>query len=364
MKSNKYLILFALLAINSLQTWAQKSFEENKKIEKVFSVGKDALIQVNNKYGNVHVSTWDKDSVAFYIDFIVRANKPERLSKLLSVINFDFDNSPNYVIGQTVINSNSIISDVATMANAMFGGGSNIIINYNVKVPTNCNIKIENKFGNIFLTEIGGNVDVLLSNGDFKSGNIKGDLKLKHSFGNVNLNNIKNGRFILSFSELEMNKANEINITSNSSRVQITEANSIDYISKNDKYYFSVVDNANGKSSFSTINIKKLNQQAIITSSFGNFTLDELSKGFKFFNINSSYTNNILFVSKESAFGIEINSKKTDITLPSEIQNYKKELVDSKTNSYRISALFGANNNPSAKIKVNCNSGNLYLYEK
>ncbi|MEI7596008.1 MAG: hypothetical protein WCK02_09690 [Bacteroidota bacterium] len=364
MKSKKYLVLLALIIGSCYQIAAQKTFEQMQKIEKSYLVNKNALIQINNKYGNVHISTWDKDSVKFDINFIVRANKQDRLSKLLSVISFDFNNSPSFVIGQTMINKNSILTDVASMANAVFGSGTNIIINYNVSIPENSNIKIENKFGDIFLTDINGNADISLSNGDLKTGNINGELKLKHSFGNATLKNFQNGRITLSFSEFEMNKTKELYIESSSSRIQIGDVETLDYNLRNDKLYLSNVETLKGKSNFSKINIKKINQQAIITSSFGSFNLDEISTSIKLINITSSYTSYTLFAPRDCSFNIDVNYRKTDINLPASVQNYKKELLDAKTTQTKISGIYGNSLNPSSRININSTSGNIYLYEK
>ena len=161
-----------------------------------------------------------------------------------------------------------------------------------------------------------------------------------------------------------MGKTKDVFLESSSSRIQIDEVQMLEYNLKNDKLYISNIEIINGKSNLSNINIKKLSKQAIVTSTFGNFNIDELSKNFMLLNINSSYTNYTIFTSRDCSFSFDITYKKTDISLPTSIQNFNKEQISPKTSDFKITGNYGAAINPSSRIKVNSNAGNLYLYEK
>ena len=55
-----------------------------------YKTTKHSTIEVYNKYGKVHVKTWDKDSVRFEINLRVQTSSADKLQKLKDQISFDF----------------------------------------------------------------------------------------------------------------------------------------------------------------------------------------------------------------------------------------------------------------------------------
>ena len=56
----KITLLFLLLPLLAYATIDKKKHEKNKVIKKVFAVNADAKVVLNNKYGNLNITTWDK----------------------------------------------------------------------------------------------------------------------------------------------------------------------------------------------------------------------------------------------------------------------------------------------------------------
>lgn len=60
----KYKAIFLILIFVSSYSYGQ-GFSKERSIKKSFSCKKSTMVQISNKYGDIVVENWDKDSVRF-----------------------------------------------------------------------------------------------------------------------------------------------------------------------------------------------------------------------------------------------------------------------------------------------------------
>ena len=82
-------------------------FNESREFTKRFKIVQETRIEISNKYGNVEINTWDKDSVVFKVKINVEEKKLSKLEKTMEGIDFDFTNSPHFLIARTIVNKTS-----------------------------------------------------------------------------------------------------------------------------------------------------------------------------------------------------------------------------------------------------------------
>ena len=63
-------------------------------------------------------------------------------------------------------------------------------INYKVYVPKTCQLKLENKFGNIYMTDHQGKTEIALSNGDLKAFAFSNDAQLLTNYGDLSIGSV------------------------------------------------------------------------------------------------------------------------------------------------------------------------------
>lgn len=68
----KFTLLAMLLPIIAFATKGTGKYTKEKTITKEFSVNADALLKVSNSYGNIHLTAWDKNTVA--IEVVIQTN--------------------------------------------------------------------------------------------------------------------------------------------------------------------------------------------------------------------------------------------------------------------------------------------------
>ena len=59
---------------------------KEKTITKEFSVNSDALLKINNSYGNLDIVTWNENRIVFEIKIITNGNNEEKVQKKFDVL--------------------------------------------------------------------------------------------------------------------------------------------------------------------------------------------------------------------------------------------------------------------------------------
>ncbi len=167
--------LFILMAITSVMASGQ--FTETREMNKKYMVTPETKIEISNKYGKIDLHTWDKDSVVIQVTVKVEEKKLSKLEQTLDDIDFEFTNSGHYLIARTIVGNsrNPIENEIQKFRETILQAGSNIEINFGIWLPGKNNIKVENKFGDIFLDDFEGETEITLSNGNLKAHDLKAE---------------------------------------------------------------------------------------------------------------------------------------------------------------------------------------------
>lgn len=344
-----------VLMISMLMTGVifAQSYEKSSKITKSFYATEEAEIQISNKYGNIHVIPWEKDSVRFEIELSVRANKESKVDNLFDNVDFDFTSTRYYVIAKTVFHKNTFFKDIS---NQIFSGDNNIQIDYYINIPAQCKITIDNKFGNIYSTNHYGEVAITLSNGDLKINDLHQDSKISVEFGNTYINSMTSGSLKVNYGDLELGSVDNLEFEGKSANANINQAGMMTINSRRDKLNITRVDSFKGEMSFSYINIKELGEEMLLTTKYGDLNVDSFNTGFSLMNIGSEYTDIKLFVENDFQYNLEIfHDNKTTLKLPDDLK-IENELVDENTGKSKTwGSTAEAENLP--EIKVSNKSG-------
>lgn len=336
------------------------------KVHKAYKVNSDCNLEISNKYGNVHIIPWTKDSVVIDIIFTARGSSEDKVNKILNYVDFDFTHTKYYVVARTYFKdyANSLWTDISNMAGALFSGGNSVEINYAVYMPVKAHLKVDNKFGNIFTTNHEGSLNIDLSNGDFKANNLNGDNRINITFGNGNIQKISKGTIEINYSEFfDIKEAGDLIIRSKSSKVSIEQVGSLNLVSRRDKYTISSIDELTGDCSFSYLNIYEMKQQVTVDTKYGSTAVQGISKDFSYIGIKSAYSDISLYIDNNQAYRFElIHDKKTTLALPTAYKDFKKELINKDDEIFQVTGSLGSN--PSGRIHIDTKSGSVTVIQK
>jgi DUF4097 and DUF4098 domain-containing protein YvlB len=363
MKTKQWHYKFTLLAL-LLSAYVQgQTYERSRSVLETFYAPPSAEIQVTNKYGDIHLIPWDIDSVRFEIQLVVTSNKESKIDKVFDYVDFDFKLTKYYIIAQTIFkNKNTFWSEVADVASMVFSGGTHTQIDYTIFYPAKNELKIENKFGNLYAGDHIGTVDFRVSNGDIKAHSFTGPTKLQIEFGNATIEQVNSATFVVNYGELYLEQAAELILESKSSKIFLTECDWLQLDSKRDKYYIKYAGEVSGTSYFSDLNFDLLGKHISLQTKYGDVKIQTVKPGFQRMEFGSESTSITLYISRELYYDIDVTrNDRTQMVFTSSLLTKTETALDDKNETFRVKCTAGKAGKPVVPVKINAKSGKIFL---
>jgi len=356
--------LFFVLGVWLIPSEAVAQFTETKEIQKQFKVSPETQIEISNKYGKIELNTWDKDSVIIEIKIRVEEKKLSKLEKAIDAIDFDFNESQHFLIVRTIVgqNKSEFEKEILKFKETVFQSGGNMNIDYTVWLPASNKLKIENKFGDIFIGDFDGDVEISLSNGNLKSHDFKGKLDLTLNFADATINTINLAYLDCNFSELYIKKAETLHVKSKSTKFEILEIKDLDADSRRDNFRIRLVEMIEAKGSFSNFRINELTDRLDLRADYGDLDVDKIAADFSSIFVESKSTDINLYFDEQSEFGFEITQTKTDLNFCKEIEIVEEISLDEKEKKMELNGNFGGKSENKTKLTIKANSGEINIF--
>lgn len=348
-----------LLVFNPLS--AQKE-SETRSFIKALGVSKETTLEVFNKYGTIQITHWDEDSVYIRAEIKAFAKDQSKLSKMFNGISVNFSDSKYLVRAQTEFNSNigTLFESFKGMTNKIIQYDSHIEINYYINVPEYLNLKIDNKYGDIYMESNTGELRVSISNGSFKANSLGKNSSINMVFCDATINSIVSGNIDASFSEVSIGTTEDLTINSISSKYDIKSAGIIRGESKRDKFFIENIESLQCSSYFSDYKLNNLKKEINLTTRYGNFNVDLVDKGFDAITINSNFSDVTLSFEQGSAYNLDVRQTNAFVVLPDKNMKTERKVLDDDKKEYLTSGTSGKNPG-KAKVKIDATRGNIYL---
>ena len=353
-KPKRLLILLALmlLALLSHTPASAQDHTDKRSVRRSFPVSLETTLEVHNKYGKIQVATWDKDSVAIEVDINLSESKSSKLKKLKEGTQISFTGTKSYIIAKTVIESESgrIASELKSISNTISGSNKRIEINYMVYLPAHMDVVLNNKFGDIYMDDLDGQVDITLSNGVLKANRLKGNASISLSFGNGMIKSLGSANLKLSYSDMVLNEVSQLDLSSKSSKLNVDSVNVLKIDSRRDKLYFTHVEYLYGKGNFTQIWVYDLMRETDLYMKYGELTIEHVMPGFNKIYVESDYTDMTLYYDKAVSLDFDIlHHKKALLRLPgSEVSS---EETPSGKDHFKTVGTMGSNT-PTGKLSI------------
>jgi hypothetical protein len=340
---------------------AQKENETRNYI-KSFKATRDASLEVVNKYGSVHLSSWNKDSISVRAEVKAFAPSQPKLAKMFEGVKVDITDT-KYLIRATTEFSSSIsglFESFKGMTGKVISYDSRIEINYYINAPEYIDVTIENRYGDVSAGNIGGRFSLTLSNGDFRADSIGKSASLTLSFTDATIHSLASGKIDANFSEVKLDRTGDIEVSSISSRFDIKEAASIRCESRRDKFFIESIGSLSGNSYFTDFRIGNLKKSMDINDRYGNINTDQIARNFSSVNVISTSSDISLRFDKGSSYNLDIRHINAFVVLPDNDANIEKKALNEEKKEYTVYGTVGKNPG-SAKVKLDATRGNIYI---
>lgn len=288
-----YKTVFALLLIpslmlgtNSHDKWGGKHTKE-KKINKEYTVNSDALVKVDNSYGNIDVVTWSDNRVVIEVTITTNGNDEEKVQKKLDDIDVIFENSPNMVSAKTTFNKNRSNSWWKWNKNNKV----NMKINYVIKMPITNQVDFNNDYGSINLDRLEGRATLNCDYGKITTKELMADnnsINFDYTH-NSYFEYIKSGKINADYSDYVVAKAKDLEIVADYTKSKVEIAEDVDYNCDYGGITLNQVNSVKGNGDYLTVRLGDVYNNLDIKSDYGSIKIERMMANAGDVNIESDY---------------------------------------------------------------------------
>lgn len=360
----RFLLLTVLAILMSGITKAQE-VEETRHIKKAYAIDPSARIEVTNKYGNIHINTWDKDSVIIKIDYTISAKDQKRFDRAKETLDFEFIETTNYVIARTVfLNSGKdLIRDLSSAISN--SASSSLTVNYELFVPESARLNISNKYGDVYTEDLTGDVAFDLGYGIFKAHDFNGHANISLNNCQATINSFSVGILSLNYSELVLNEAGSLKLNSKASKTNIHKIDAITMDGKSDEITLDECGKANITGNFSKFTVSNLDGNFTADTKYGNLDL-YFANNFKGnVTLNTKYTDiNLRIFQSKNHLNAEIRHQRSKLAYPGQLAKLTEEKISGNDVIYHSSGTIGNGANNNSNLNITMESGELNIYSR
>lgn len=331
-------------------------YKKEKNIHKTFTVNKNALLQIDNEYGDISITSWDKNETVVDVTIVSSGNDEKTVTKRLQDVDIQFLSSVNRVSATTKIKnqSSSIWSFFGISKRA------SVEIHYQIKVPVTNNVDIDNEYGAIHISRLEGSCTIKCEYGKLTIGELlshRNKIEMEYA-SKSNIEYINNGVIDVDYSSLHIEKSEEIKITADYSHLSFGEITNLRY---NCDYGSLKVQNAisiEGTSDYMQTSIENIAQKGIFKSDYGSIKIKNLKKGFEIIDIKTDYTTVKIESSTENSFSIKADLEFGHFKYA---DGYTFNVIKKDGFDKYYEGFYSSSNNNS-KLIINSSYGSIKLY--
>lgn len=320
-----------------------------RNITKTFDTSPGNILKINNKYGDINITNWEKDNILIVLTISIEDINKNRADKLHSHIHKYIAKTANTIKAETKLNK-------------AFKTTNDFKISYEIKMPSYIQVQLNNKFGNISIESINALSDINLHYGNLSADFISKSRSNK--IGNINLvyskaqiNTCERSKINLSFSELKIKDSQDLYITSKSSKINISNNNSIILDSKSDFYKIENINSLSiSSANKSKFDITYLNKKLETKQKYGRLNIEKLNRFFSTVKLNMEYVNCSINTEERSEYILNISNKHTKIT-------YTKDGIYHTDNNSEMNdkITFGESITPSSILDIRSQYSNITI---
>jgi len=352
-------LLMSILALNA------QTVTDSKILKKGFKVGNNPVLDISNKYGNIHISHTNRDSVTIKVEITATSSNEQRLRGMMSDVEVSMTLTNETVRAQTLFGKN-----VITLFESFKGLTKNIInfesrlqINYYVECPSATRIRISNSYGDVYIGEETPELTLYLSNGSLDIDVVRNVPSMDLTFCKADIRTIEKGKVSVSFGELRAREAYNIDLVGRSSKIWIEKAIDLDLDSKRDDITLGAVRVITGTTYFSEITVNHLTGELGLMAKYGGISCEKVEDGFTLIDINSSYTDIDLSMEEGSSYNIEIRHTNAFVSLPGVKPVPEQTEISAENKVYLTTGNVGSSHGKS-RIRIDATKGEVRLLQK
>lgn len=331
-------------------------YEKTKNIKKEFTVNADALLRIQNKYGNLEVVSWNDNRVVIEVIITVSGDKESKVVSRLDKIDVKFDASSNEVSARTILGDNST---------NWFGKGENMSlqIDYKVKMPVTNRADFSNDYGTVSLNEIKGQAKISCDYGKVLLGSLHHADNAIHTDYSSNsvIEFMNSGTINADYSKITVVKANRIKLDADYTETTFENVADLNFNCDYGEIKVDDVGSVEGSGDYLNMRFGAIRTKLVVDADYGDIRIDELVKGFKTVSVTSDYAGMKIGLGSEVSFDFNVELSYGGFKYDGDNINYMKKIE--KNTSKQFEGYVNQQNSGSS-VQIKSAYGSVKLYNK
>lgn len=209
----KSIFIIIVLAFSSHIICAQQ-VTDSRMYGKSFKVSQRPVLDISNKYGNIHISHSKADSIAIRVEVTASSNDESRLNKMMSDVDISMTMTNETVRAQTILGKNviTLFESFKSLTKSIINYESRLQIDYFVECPSSTILRLNNSYGDVYIGETTPELTLTMSNGALDADVIRNAVSVDLTFCKADIRTIEKGRLSAMFGELTIREAKDLSL--------------------------------------------------------------------------------------------------------------------------------------------------------
>ncbi|MDT7830019.1 hypothetical protein RQM65_15230 [Pricia sp. S334] len=332
-------------------------YTKEKKIKREFDVASDALLAVNNSYGNLNITSWNENRILIEVHVKTSGNREDKVQEKLDEIQIEFENSSNRVSARTILNKNE------SGWGWNWGRNNNVDmqIDYTIKLPVKSKVDLNNDYGSITLDRVDGHAKISCDYGRLDIGELNGrDNQLNFDYTSKSaIGYIESGKISADYSGFTIEKAGNLIISADYTNSEVRQMENLQYSCDYGKIEIGKAKNVQGNGDYINVHLGTIHGNVDVNADYGSLKIDKMAADAGNIRIRTDYTGVKIGYDPDYHFNFEIS---TDYSGVSGKNDFEINISEEKNTSSYYKGHYGSPNSGNA-VSISSDYGGIVFYK-
>ena len=280
--------------------WEEVSKE--KKVHKQYTVSDMDKLEVDNVHGRVHINTWDKNEITVDVTVTAKARSESDAQEILDRVNIVLSDED---AGHRVVCKTVLEHEVNNITHGQMQ------IDYMINAPKKNALDITNKFGDVYVGDCSGKIRINVSYGALDMQNITGsDDRIKVAFGSAMISSIDHGIFDISYSNLSIDRAGDIEVTNKFGKTDVTSVKNLRLEQKYGNVELGTVGVMRGELNYANVDIDNLQKSGELTLKYcGKAEIRSVGPDVDLLTMEAHYSNLFFHLAEGANLSVDVTAR-------------------------------------------------------
>ena len=299
-------------------------------------------LYLDNKYGDVIINGWNKDSIHIIIDIEAKGKDAQTAQELLSRI------KPSIFITEKLVTVKSeILEKEAGLLKKYFSKidpftdeEANAKVNYTIYLPEKAEVELYNKYGDVLFSEWNGRLQATVEHGDLRLLDEieNSDLTIKH--GKLKAKSLIGAKITANNGDIDISKSDRLRLDSSGSEIKLGSATSFELYSNKDEIEVDSLKSVFGNAKYSTIILNSVDDKLNLSMDLAELKILGFVTPFPILTIEQLSSEIYINVSGLS-FDLSAKLEQGVLRIPANMKDVNTNIIDNKNKIRIINATYG-----------------------